>query len=249
MNVRISLAVLLLSASVAGCVTTAEPNRDQQVVTNYINLAKGYLQEGYAQKAIAPLERALTFGRDRALIYSLMGLAYQQQGEPERAESAFKRAIRLDSNAPDIRHNYGHFLYYQSRFEDAYDQFSIAADDVGYANRTSSIENMGLIALEQGNTELAETNFARALRLNRDLPRANLELSNLCKLRGDLRNGWQYYLSFEKYGHQNARSLLLGYELANANNEHKKAYQYGTSLETRYPSSPELKQYRSQINE
>ena len=108
-------------------------------------------------------------------------------------------------------------------------------------------ENMGVVALRLNKPVLAKQHFIRALRLNSNLARANLELAEIYKQEGDNAKAWQYYQAFDESSVQSARSLLLGIELATANGVRGKAASYGLRLERLYPGSKELKQYRSRF--
>ena len=250
MGVKLRPIALLFSVSLAlaGCVTTdSRPVNENRAVVDYMNLAIGYLKEGYSDRAIKPLERALEIEPDSARVHGMLGIAYQRQGEDQLAEKAFNRALVIDPDASDIRNNFGAFLLSRNRLQDAYRQFELASEDVAYSQRSRTFENMGIVALRMGRSSLAVEHFIRALRLNSNLPRANLELAAIYKDQGNLYKGWQHYQAFDEAAEQSARSLLLGIELATANRAQGKAANYALRLERLYPGSMELKQYRSRL--
>lgn len=240
-------AVLLLCASLmTGCVTSGpRPMDESRAVSDYINLAKGYLNEGYSERAIKPLQRALEIEPDSSSVHGMLGMAYQRLGEDRLAEKAFAKALAIEPGASDVRNNYGAFLFARGRYRDAYQQFERAAQDVSYPRRSRTFENMGVVALRLGDSRQAKEYFTRALRLNNNLPKANLELAELYKREGDLFKGWRHYQAFEDVAEQTPRSLLLGIELARANGARSDATRYLSQLERLYPGSKELKQYRS----
>ncbi len=250
LRLRLKLVVLLCASSqiLTGCVSTsARPLDGDRAVVDYMNLAKGYLQEGFTEKAVKPLERALEIEPNSASVYGVLGVTYQRQGEDQLAEESFKRALAIDSSASDIRNNYGVFLFSKNRLEDAYEQFELASRDVGYSERSRIFESAGVVALQLGKTSLAKKHFIRALRLNNGSSRANLELAEIYKEEGDNYKAWRYYQAFDESAGQNARALLLGIQLATVNGVHGKAASYALRLERLYPGSKELQQYRSQL--
>ncbi|WP_257263153.1 type IV pilus biogenesis/stability protein PilW [Endozoicomonas sp. ONNA2] len=250
MGINLRPIVLLFSVSLAltGCVTTdSRPVNENRAVVDYMNLAKGYLQEGFSEKAIRPLERALEIEPYSAGVHGMLGMAYQRQGEDQLAEQAFSKALAIDPEASEIRNNFGAFLFTRNRLKDAYRQFELASQDVAYSRRSRTFENLGIVALRMGQSSVAVDHFTRALRLNSNLPRANLELATIYKDQGNLYAGWQHYLAFDVAGEHNARSLLLGIELATANQAQGKAASYASRLERLYPGSKELKLYRSRL--
>ena len=203
MGVRLRPTLLLFCAAVilTGCVSSSGrlPN-ENRVVVDYLNLAKGYLQEGYSEKAVKPLKRALEIEPNSPGVYGMLGMAYQSQGEDKLAERAFKHALDLDPNASDVRNNFGAFLFAKNRFKEAYNQFEQASRDVSYEQRSRTFENMGVAALRMGQSRLAFEHFSKALRLNNTLPRANFELAVLYKEQGNMRKAWEYYQAFEQLG-------------------------------------------------
>ncbi len=243
-----SVVLLLCALSVTGCITSdRRPVDENRAVLDYINLAMGYLQEGYSERAIKPLKRALEIEPGSASAYGMLGMAYQHMGEDRLAERAFARALDINPDASDVRNNFGAFLYARERHREAYRQFELAAQDVSYPRRSRTFENMGIVALRLGDTLEAKENFIRALRLNSNLPKANLELAAIYQQEGNLLKSWQYYQVFEGVAEHSPRSLLMGIDLATANGARSEAQRYLSRLERLYPGSMELKQYRSRV--
>ena len=250
MGVKLKPAAWLLAMSIGltGCVSTSTssiPVNQGKAVADYMNLAKGYVQGGYTEKAIQPLERALEIEPRSADVHGLLGMVYQIQGESALAEKSFKTALSYNSQASDVRNNYGAFLFNQNRLSEAYRQFELASEDLSYPRRSRIFENMGIVALRQGNQGLASRHFDKALRLNSSLPRASLELADIYFNQGDNRKAWQYYQNFIGLSQQDARSLWLGIQLARLNGEKDKVASYALQLERLYPGSKEWREYRS----
>ncbi|OED40166.1 type IV pilus biogenesis/stability protein PilW [Endozoicomonas sp. (ex Bugula neritina AB1)] len=252
MGVKLKPAALLLALSMGltGCVSTSVgkvPVNQDKAVSDYMNLAKGYVQGGYAEKAVKPLERALQIEPRSADVYGLLGMVYQIQSEAALAEKSFKTALSYNSDASDVRNNYGAFLFSQGRLSEAYRQFELASQDLSYPSRSRTFENMGIVALRQGKQSLATQHFEKALRLNSSLARANLELADIYFNQGNNRKSWQFYQSFIGLSQQDAKSLWLGIQLARSSGEKDKAASYALQLERLYPGSKELKEYRSRV--
>ena len=250
MEAKLKPVVLFLLLAIAGCVSTQPAMKSEmqdRAVADYMNLAKGYIRGGYTEKAVRPLKRALEIEPRSAEVYGLLGSVYELQGEKVLAEQSFNKALSIDANATSIRNNYGAFLFKMNRLSAAYRQFEIASDDVSYPQRSRTFENMGIVAVRQGNRDLALQHFDKALRLNASLPRANLELADIYFNRGDNRKAWTYYQAFTGLSRQDARSLWLGIQLARANGETDQVASYALQLERLYPGSQELREYRSRM--
>ena len=240
MAARLKWFAVLLSVILVGCVSSGGGQSevdDDEVVESYLNLAKGYVQEGYAEKALKPLKRALEVQPWSAEAHSVLGLVYQVQGENVLAEQAFRKALSYEPDSGEINNNFGAFLFSQNRLDEAYRQFSRAAQDVNYESRSRTYENLGIVALRQGKRQQATGHFEKALRLNGNLPLARLELSSLLYEQGRKQDAWGHYQVFASLSRQNERSLALGMRLARANGDYSAAANYSLQLERLYPGA------------
>lgn len=240
------LIALLLPIILMGCISHSDQRTEQRkkAATNYMNLAKGYLQEGYTEKAIKPLNRALEITPRSSEVHGMFGLLYQVQGETKQAEKSFKKALHFNSDAADVYNNYGAFLFSQGRLDDAYSALLKAAENIDYEKRSRAFENLGIVAQRQGKAQQARQHFEKSLRLNGNLSRARLELAALLKEQGEYQLAWSHYLTFTRYSNQNSRSLWLGIQLARVNGNKDAVASYELQLERLYPQSEELKIYR-----
>ncbi|WP_263078840.1 type IV pilus biogenesis/stability protein PilW [Endozoicomonas sp. Mp262] len=249
MRSRQGLVVYALTILLVGCISHSPsvPNGQGKAVDNYMNLAKGYIQEGYIEKAVKPLNRALEIEPRSSDVHGMLGLVYQLQGETRLAEKSFKKALSYNSGAAEVRNNYGAFLFSRGRLDDAYREFSKAAENIDYEKRSRAYENMGVVAHKQGNLVSAQAHFEKSLRLNSNLPRARLELATVLHKSGDYGKAWAHYLMFAKQARQNSQSLWLGVQLARVNGDKNAAASYGLQLERLFPGSKELQAYRSLV--
>ena len=239
MSAKLKFAAVLLSALLTGCVTTGDSRAvdGDQAVRSYLDLARGYIQQGYTERAVKPLNRALEINPGSPDAYGMFGLLYQLQGEAHLAEQSFRKALSLNPDSAEIHNNFGVFLFSQNRLSDAYREFSKAADDVRYAQRSRAFENMGRVALKQGQTTLAQQNFEKSLKLNSNLPGAHLELADLFYSESQYLRAWEHYQAFTQLSAQNERSLKLGVRLARAKGDKSAADSYARQLKRLYPNS------------
>lgn len=174
-----------------------------------------------------------------------MALVFQNELEPELAGQHYRKALAQGKNTR-IQNNYGGFLYQQGQYKEAYEQFSQAAQDTMYTGRSRVFENMGLTALRLNDKELALKHFERSLRLNPQQPQALLEAALLLYERQEYVPAQRYYESFNMFGEQSARSLLLGVRLAKVFEDRNQAASLALQLKRLYPASAEYKQYQSE---
>ncbi|MDP0589826.1 MAG: type IV pilus biogenesis/stability protein PilW [Candidatus Endonucleobacter bathymodioli] len=245
------LLLVVIGVLLVGCSNNSKHYSEgqDQAAGNYLNLAKGYIEEGYVEKALKPLQRALKITPRSSDVYGMLALVYQLGGENKEAEKAFKKALNYNSDAADVQNNYGAFLFSQERFDEAYKYFSQAANNLFYDKRSRAYENMGIVAQKQNRNERAKYHFIKALKLNGKLITARLELAYILHQHGEYRSAWSHYLIFAKQSDQNSRSLWLGVQLARKNADRNAAASYGLQLEKMYPQSKEYREYRSQGRE
>ncbi|MCD5993824.1 type IV pilus biogenesis/stability protein PilW [Pseudomonas sp. CDFA 602] len=252
MSVRASLLLLCVVMSLVGCVSTGNVNplstskgRDEARQA-YVQLGLGYLQQGQTERAKVPLKKALELDGSDAQANSALALVFQREMEPELANQYFLKALSASRNETRIVNNYGSFLYEQKRYKEAYERFEQAAADNLYPERSRVFESLGMTSLKLGNRDRARDEFTKALRLDRQQPRALLEMAELYYEDGQYVPSRDYYDRFNQLSEQNARSLLLGTRLAKIYDDRNKAASYGLQLKRLYPGTPEYQQYLSE---
>ena len=244
-------ALLIVFTLLTGCVTTGKVNpmdtskgRDEARQA-YVQLGLGYLQEGSTERAKIPLKKALELNGSDADANAALALVFQAEMEPELAEQHFRKALNARSDAR-ILNNYGGFLYEQKRYKEAYELFEKAAADTLYPERSRVFENLGMTAVALGQREIARQNLEKALRLNRQQPRALLEMAEMSYQDMHYVPAKEYYDRFTQLSEHTARSLLLGTRLAKVYEDKNKAASYGLQLKRLYPGTPEYQQYLSE---
>ena len=244
-------ALLIVFALLTGCVTTGKVNpmdtskgRDEARQA-YVQLGLGYLQEGSTERAKIPLKKALELDSSDADANAALALVFQAEMEPELAEQHFRKALNARSDAR-ILNNYGSFLYEQKRYKEAYELFEKAAADTLYPERSRVFENLGMTAVALGQREVAQQNLEKALRLNRQQPRALLEMAEMSYQDMHYVPAKEYFDRFTQLSEHTARSLLLGTRLAKVYEDKNKAASYGLQLKRLYPGTPEYQQYLSE---
>ncbi|RRJ83422.1 type IV pilus biogenesis/stability protein PilW [Aestuariirhabdus litorea] len=246
---RSNLAALAVLVLLGGCVTHEygyTPGRDadpEKELADNIRLAKAYIQEGYTVRAIEPLNRALELDRRSAEAYSVLAIVYQIEGDHEQARYNYERALSINSNASDIQHNFGSFLYRQQQYKEAISHLLVAAENIRYTRRSISFQVLGLCELKLGNEQKAEEYFLRAVRLERGLPVASLELAELYYNQRRYNEALGSYERFLEFAAQTSRSLLLGIRLARVFSDKDREASYALQLGRFFPGSEELAQY------
>ncbi|MEH6617897.1 MAG: type IV pilus biogenesis/stability protein PilW, partial [Porticoccus sp.] len=216
------LIVWIFSALLmVGCTTTTttdgvkdEPVSNNKIVENRIQLALGYLSKGDHEGARQNLNKAMAVNSQSPELHDVWALLYQQEQEYGEAESHYKQALAYDPLFTRGRSNYGLFLLRLGRYEEAYQQFSKGAEDLGYPRRAELFYKVGISALKLDKLAEAENAFTRAAVLNPKLSAAYLELAELAYSREDFPRASQLLNEYNntKRG-PSPRGLWLGVRL------------------------------------
>lgn len=158
MTACITLFLLTACSSHLSSSSEVEFNRSEAVKAR-INLALAYLEQEDFQKAKQNIDKALTHDEKDYLPHSVLAYYYQQTGDMANAEKAYRHALKLSRNRPDVRNNYGTFLCKQGQFQQAYQQFEMAIQsDEPYYHQADSLENIILCAKKEPNpNKITET--------------------------------------------------------------------------------------------
>lgn len=245
------LLTVLLSVSLVSCMVlekTAPPNADM-AVSRRIAAGFEYLQMGQPSEARRHISRALESDPRSPAAHNAMALLYNYEGDSERAEMHFRKAIRYDKSYSLARNNYGALLLSQRKYKDALEQFSAAGDDPSYDSRAIAFENKGraLMALERYDEALDA--FNTTLRLNSSLSQPLLEMAWIYFIKQDFRSAQRAYDAYENgIDVQAARGLWLGIQLAAKNQSMDKLASYELALSKLYPNSPEHREWRNWVD-
>ena len=251
MILRAALSVVLVSL-LAGCVSSGDSSAmttdkgRNEAREAYVQLGLGYLQQGMTGQAKVPLRKALELDKSDPDTNAALALVYQSEMEPGLAEQAFRTALDRRPDDARILNNYGSFLYEQQRYQEASAQFQKAAADNLYPERSRVYENLGITSLKLGQRDAGRAQLEKALRLNRQQPRALLEMAELSYEDRHYVPARDYYDRFSLLSGQNARSLLLGARLASVFDDRTPTANYGQQLKRLYPGTPEYQQYLSE---
>ncbi|WP_281646247.1 type IV pilus biogenesis/stability protein PilW [Parendozoicomonas sp. Alg238-R29] len=239
--------------SVSGCVSTLpdeKATRDPAVYEQKnLGIAFGFLQQGYPARAIGRLEEILKVNSNSARAYGMLGVVYQSQGEYDLAVKNFSRSLSIDSSASDVRNNYGVLLYETGKYTQARTQFEKVTEDVYYQQRSRAFENLGFVALKMSDSEQAKKQFERALRLDRNLPKASLEMTDLLIESGNYVEAERFFENYQRLSDSRpeARGLWLGIKLARVFKKYDQLDEYADQLTRFYPGSQEYRNYRASL--
>ena len=240
-------ALLVTVLLVQGCVTTTtgEFTADKHAeVQSRVAAADDYMRKGSTEQAMFHLRRALELDPNDASVHEAMARVFWKTGEYELADEHFRRAIALDPKFSRARNNYASLLYERGDVESAIRQLEIVSEDSLYDGRAAAFMNLGKAYQKIGKTEQAEATFIRAVKIDRRLWQAALEVAEINFARADYAPAQQYYEQFRRQApKQSPRSLMLGIQLARIAGDRNAEASYALQLKSMYPDSDEMREY------
>lgn len=109
---RITSAFLVLAAVVAGGCRSGASNQQESTQSNFgVRMAKMNLW----REALFRFQRAVELNPADALAHNNLAVAYEANGDFEKALREYREAIRLDKSNQFIQKNYSRFVEFTSR--------------------------------------------------------------------------------------------------------------------------------------
>lgn len=254
----------LSAVMLTGCETTVtvptsmmktgqSPANPEAAALARVGIAAQFIRSGDLDAAQRSLATALETSPRLPEANNMMGVLLQREGsEPNqiKAEEYFKRAIADKADFAQAHNNYGVFLSSRKRYAEAYTQFEIAGSQLGYADRSAALENLGKTALVLGKQAAAQQAFTQALQANSDSTIARFELAEIFLKQNRIqvaRSLYDEYLQRLGDQEQSSRSLWLGMRIAKELQDMGRLQSLAERLQLVYPNSDEYLHYRELV--
>lgn len=240
----VAIAIFLLT----GCVSEGgKPKRHvdkNKSLELHVQLAQGYVDKGNRESARHHLRKAMEINKNSPEAVETLARLYQLEGESKLAEESFQKAIKSKKKFTLARNNYGVFLFSAKRYEEALEQFELAAADLDYDGRAAALVNVGRTALLLGKNERAKAALEHAAVLDRNFADAHLELADINFQAKEYAKSKEHLDRFQALGQQSPRALLLGIRLERIFGNKDKEASYLLVLKNRFPYSKEYLEYK-----
>lgn len=171
----------------------AQPQYYQKKVASHKEIAKLYFEEGRYAEALKELELAKATDKCDAETFNLLGLVYLSRKEFDKAEEAFKEALKLDPNFSEAYTNLGSLRMAQGRYKEAINYFEKALENPLYLNSHIALTNLGWAYYQLGDKERALTYLQKALNERARFSKALIYMALIYLNEGDL-NSAEFYL-------------------------------------------------------
>lgn len=243
--------LVLLIPGLSSCAQTygpggplSAPGRSNEVAEANLNLGVAYLQRGEYEKSLEKLNKALSADPGYTPTLNALGLLYQRLGKPVEAEDYFKRALNRTPNDPSTLNNYGQFLCTNDRYDEAQATFLKAASNPLYETPEISITNAGTCALRNGQPDIAEQHFRKALDKNPRVPIALIQMCQLSYDQGNYLSARGYLQRYLEVAKHTANSLWLGIQIEQNLGDKNTLSSYALLLKNNFPDSREAELLR-----
>ncbi|VAW92874.1 hypothetical protein MNBD_GAMMA22-504 [hydrothermal vent metagenome] len=241
MKKNIILLISLLGVFLSGCTLVTERADTDLTKAAVINAQLGlaYLQKKSYQQANKKLLKALEQDPDNANAHLYMAELQKILKVNDKADEHFKEAIELAPKNSRAKNNYGVFLCSQKRFKESVKYFSEVLKDPLYQDKIGVYENLGICEQQKGNMHLAEKHFRHALKLNHNLPKSLLGMTQISFDSSLFKPAKRYYTRYLALAKQTPKSLWIGILLERKYKNKDIVESYSTILRVKYPDSKE----------
>jgi type IV pilus assembly protein PilF len=232
----VAVAVLLVA-----CTSTAERKSEKEnaarAASAYTQLGVEYLREGRYELSRTKLDKALELDPDYAQAHGAIAILYEKVGDTKLAEKHYKRAVQLNPDDSGGHNNYGQFLCFQGRYQDANEEFMKAAGNPFYASPAVPLTNAGLCAKRIPDAEQAEEYFRQALQQDPKFAPALLQMAVFNFEQGNFLSARAYLERFGQAAEHNPESLWLAVQTEFALQDHSASGNYALQLRQSFPKS------------
>lgn len=135
---------------------------------------------GQRQAGLAELELAHKLEPDNANILNDLGYAYLQSGESAKATEMFRKTLEFDPQNKRANNNLALALGYEGDLKESFRMFQNTMPEA------EALANLGYVATQNGNTDLAVKAYSRSLTLEPDKRSAAEALTQLALLDQDI---------------------------------------------------------------
>jgi type IV pilus assembly protein PilF len=247
------VTVLLVGGGLTGCAvngtsasaphesfTDSDEPESRKRATNRLKLAVLYFQDGKNNFALDEVKQAIQIDPNWFEPYGMRGVIYMQTSEFAPAELSFQKALSINPNASDIKHNYGVLLCKMKRHPDAVKWFNAALADPGYGQRAKTWQEMANCQLAMGQKAEAEASFMHSYELDAGNAVTGFQLANLLFQRGELVRAQFYARRVNNGERASAESLWLGIKIERSLGSTDAQSQLESQLRKRFAQSPQV---------
>jgi type IV pilus assembly protein PilF len=249
MNIRhVRVVLLLLVATLAGCASSAERNKQDQRSETHVLLGASYLQRGQLAIAENELNKALSEDPNNSQANNIMAVLQWRLKSFDKAEHLFRKALEEDPKNSSAHHNYGAFLCERGKLDEGIRNFEVAVKDPLYPYTADVYLNMGVCMMKKPAPADAEKYFRQALSINPNLAPALYQMAKLSFDSGRTLSAKGFMQRYYQIAGDTPAGLLLAFKIERALGNKDAQASNAMLLRNKFPNSPEAGQLQSAAN-
>lgn len=214
------LCLTLLSACVSESTIVnndrvGKPRTDmKEAARTRMSLGLNYLQRGDMSQAKYNLEKAKQLAPDLSEIDNALAYYFQQVGELDQAEEAYRASLRKDSNNADTYNNFGSFLCQINKYTEAEELLQAAIKRPGYIRVADSYENLAFCALAQKDYVRYQQFLRQSLQHNSNRTSSLYNMAVIEYAMGNLAEAKKWQTRLHQLGQVSPEATLIRYLVA-----------------------------------
>ena len=217
--------------------TDSDEPQSRKRAANRLRLAVLYFQDGKNSIALDEVKQAITADPNWFEAYNMRGLIYMRMSDFGLADASFQKALSINPNSAEVKHNYGVMLCKQNRTADALRMFSAAIATPGYNQRSNTWMEQGVCLLNAGQKVDAEASFVKSYEIDPGNPVSAYNIGSLLFQRGETVKSQFYIRRINNSEYATADSLWLGIKTERRMGNSEAVTQLGAQLRKRFPQS------------
>jgi type IV pilus assembly protein PilF len=230
-------ALALVLAAPAPAATTSPKNAAELNV----QLGIQYLRQGNLRVAREKIERAVKQDPRNVSVQLAAALLAEQLGDPKKAETHYRQALRIEESSPEALNAYASYLCRKGRADEGESMFERAARNPLYRTPEIAYTNAGTCARSSGRYPEAEAYLRQALAIRPAYPDALMQMTSVAAARGNWLQVRAFVQRYLAVGPVSAEMLLFGLKAERALGDTSAAAEYASRLRRDFADSPETR--------
>lgn len=234
------LALVLLTASVAGCGSSGGTQSDNPDDI-HLQLGVRYLSMNKLELARENLLQAVDENSGNAQAHNALAFLYEKLDQYDKAKDHYEKALSLSPDDLGVKNNYGRYLCDHGEYEEGMALLSDASSSPLNDRQWLALTNAGRCQLAMGKKQLAEDYFKQALQLDKAYAPALSEMQKLAFEKGEFWAAKGYLQRYLGVAAHTPETLWLAAQTEQAVGNKELAREYRKLLLEKFPLSNEAK--------
>jgi type IV pilus assembly protein PilF len=215
----------------------------KKAAVNRVNSGLTYLNHNNFERAKFHLDKALSYDPTSGNVNYALGVYYQRVSDLKSAQKYFRNALSEEPNNPLYLNAFGAFLCEKGDYTEAGKTFQKAIAIPTYSDVSYAYYNIGFCALRQNQIDKAEEYFRKALKRNKRMPDALIEIAKIEFNKERYPRALSYIKRYEEARSITPESAWLALRAAHYLRDKDSIARYGLILEEKFPDSDETVSY------